>query len=173
MSDLQISLIVIGVTIIGGVVLYNWVQERNFRKRLDQAFGAAPDDVLLPREAQAGQGPARTEPHLQPDAAAAPLPRAVRSEAGTAPSIRQQPPGRDGDLECVAEIEAGTVIAEAALEQLLARVAECGRPTRVHGLNAETGTWEEVGRGAGGRYRGLQLALQLVNRAGTVNAAQL
>ena len=174
MSDLQVSLIVIGVTIIGGVALYNWVQERNFRKRLDQAFGAAPEDVLIPGESQTGPKPGRTEPQLKPaPASPAGAPRAAQSaSAGAAAPIRP-PSAPDAELDCVAEIETAAVIAEGPLDELLAKVGECGRPARVLGLDAETGAWEEAARGRGGRYRGLQIALQLVNRAGAVNAAQL
>src|SRR5262245_7361756 len=123
MSDLQISLIVIGVTIIGGVCLYNWVQERNFRKRLDQAFGAAPDDVLLPRESPAGPATERAEPHLQPTA---PAPRAAVSGSGATAAAREVA-GPDEQLDCIAEIEAGAPIAEGPLNGLLGKVAACGR----------------------------------------------
>ena len=169
MSDLQLSLVVVGITIIGGVILYNWVQERNFRKRLDQAFGAAPADVLLPDGPERDAGAGRQEPQLQPAAAA---PRAARADNSAATAVRQAP-APDADLDCVAEIEAGAPITEGPLAELLGRIAGCGRPVRVLGLNAETGAWEEAVRGRGARYRGLELALQLVNRAGTVNAAQL
>jgi|RhiMethySRZTD1v2_1073278.scaffolds.fasta_scaffold04970_7 hypothetical protein len=173
MSDLQFSLIVIGVTIIGGVCLYNWVQERNYRKRLDQAFGTAPEDVLLPRGRDVSEG--KIEPQLQPVPAA---PRAIRTEGSGAPAPARQVSGSarmdpDADLDCVAEIETGTVVAEGPLDELLTRMAGCGRPTRVLGLNADTAAWEEVTRGRSARYRGLKLALQLVNRSGTANAAQL
>ena len=47
MSDLQLSLLVIGAVVIGAVYLYNWLQERNLQRRLQQAFGNGHDDVLL------------------------------------------------------------------------------------------------------------------------------
>ena len=172
MSDLQFSLIVIGATIIGGVCLYNWVQERNFRKRLDQAFGTAPEDVLLPRGRDAVEG--KIEPQLQP---VPPAPRAVRVDGGSAAPARQAPGTTgmepDADLDCVAEIETGATIAEGPLDELLGKLAGCGRPIRVLGLNADTGGWEEPTRGRSARYRSLKLALQLVNRSGTANSAQL
>src|SRR3970282_787449 len=47
MSALQWSLLVIGAVVIGAVYLYNWLQERNLQRRLQQAFGNGHDDVLL------------------------------------------------------------------------------------------------------------------------------
>jgi len=178
-SDLQASLIVIGVTIIGGVCLYNWVQERNFRKRLDQAFGAAPEDVLLPRGADASED--KIEPQLQPAAPVVPVvppARTARMDGGGASAPVRPTHGTaaaelDADLDCIAEIETGAAVSEGTLDELLSKLAGCGRPTRVLGLNAETAAWEEVTRSRSARYRGLRLALQLVNRSGTANAAQL
>jgi len=34
MSDLQLSLLVIGAVVVGAVYLYNWLQERRFRVRM-------------------------------------------------------------------------------------------------------------------------------------------
>jgi len=56
MSDLQIGLLIIGVAIVVAVLLFNWIQERRFRKQADAAFQAPLGDALLqpgavPREA--------------------------------------------------------------------------------------------------------------------------
>jgi hypothetical protein len=175
-NDLQFSLLVIGATIIGGVYLYNWVQERRVRKRLDRAFANAPDDVLLARGPDAPDG-ARIEPHLQAAATGTPAARADSGNEVTGAAAR---PARssssidfDPDLDYVAEIVAGAAIAQPVMEELLSKVAECGRPTRVLGLNADTGAWEELSRSGPTRYARLQLGLQLVNRSGSVDAAQL
>ena len=175
MSDLQLSLIVIGVTIIGGVLLYNWVQERSFRRRLKQAFGEAPADVLLqPDEAAADD--ARVEPRLQDPPVAA---RVVRpaAEARVPAQVATRPPAApasfDDTLDYVAEIETENPISGAVIEELMSRMAGCGRPARTIGLNPETGQWEQLARGSSGGYRGLRSGLQLVNRSGSVTPAQL
>lgn len=172
MSDLQLSLLVIGAMVIGAVLVYNWLQDRNYRRKLEQAFGDAPADVLLERSEQPAAGEGRVEPRLQrapapPRAAAPERSRASRAEEAEAS------PRFDPELDYVADIEAGSAVAEAAIEELLSKVAECGKPARVFGLNAESGRWQEVGRRSGGRYGRLRLALQLVNRGGAINAAQL
>ncbi len=173
MSDLQLSLLVIGVTIIGGVLLYNWVQERSFRRRLKQAFGEAPADILLhPEEAAADGG--RVEPQYQEPPVAA---RAVRPAVDPKMEVATRPPAApasiDDTLDYVAEIEVENPIPGAAIEELMSRLEGCGRPARTIGLNPETGQWERLARGSGGGYLGLRPGLQLVNRSGSVTAAQL
>src|SRR3982751_5032486 len=63
MSDLQVSLLIIGAIVVGGVTAFNWFQQWRLRRRLEDAFGDKPDDVLLREEAR--RGPAsRGEPPL-------------------------------------------------------------------------------------------------------------
>ena len=66
MSDLQLSLLVIGAVVVGGVYLYNRVQERRLRSRLQQAFGGTHDDVLLRTGAESAQAEGRLEPRFAP-----------------------------------------------------------------------------------------------------------
>lgn len=47
MSELQISLIAIGMVVIMAVLLFNWMQQRRYRRSAEQAFGQKPEDVLL------------------------------------------------------------------------------------------------------------------------------
>lgn len=174
MSDLQLSLLGIGVVIIGGGCLYNWLQERRFRRRLEQAFGDGPDDVLLQSRAQPGSGAGRIEPQLQQT----PAPRRRPANGGPAPAaLRPRSTaselGFDAELDFVAEVEAPGPINGPVVEELLSKIAECGKPVRALGYRPETSSWEEAGRGSSARYTGLQLGLQLVNRSGIVNPAQL
>jgi hypothetical protein len=39
MSSLQLGLIVAGIALVVGVLIYNWLQERRVRRRIDEAFG--------------------------------------------------------------------------------------------------------------------------------------
>ena len=50
MSDLQISLIIVGILIIGCVVFYNWIQRRRYERNTEEAFKNKYDDVLLETE---------------------------------------------------------------------------------------------------------------------------
>ena len=72
MSDLQGALIVLGVLAVAAVAIYNQWQERQFRRKFDEALPPAQEDVLLPvgtgddstPDAQAR--PVSAEPVLQP-----------------------------------------------------------------------------------------------------------
>lgn len=46
MTDLQLTLVILGVFIIGGVVAYNWIQERKLRKEVTSEFIVPQKDVL-------------------------------------------------------------------------------------------------------------------------------
>ncbi|MDT3707964.1 MAG: cell division protein ZipA C-terminal FtsZ-binding domain-containing protein [Thiobacillus sp.] len=67
MSDLQVGLLVIGAAIVIAVLLYNWIQERRFRRQADAAFQTPMADVLMqpdvvPRETHKRVEPALREP---------------------------------------------------------------------------------------------------------------
>lgn len=65
MTSLQLGLIVAGVALVIGVLIYNWLVERRVRRRIREAFrdtgGASP--TMTPRVAS-GRGSARIEPTL-------------------------------------------------------------------------------------------------------------
>jgi FtsZ-interacting cell division protein ZipA len=66
-SELQVSLIAIGIVVIMAVLLFNWMQQRRYRRTAEQAFGQKPEDVLLRPDmsvgTSAGDGE-RIEPQL-------------------------------------------------------------------------------------------------------------
>lgn len=172
MSDLQLSLLAIGAVVIGVVYLYNRLQERSLRRRLRQAFGDVHEDVLLEAGAESVRGDRRLEPQL---AMAVTPPR----EEGTA-VVAERPADEgpasaifDPALDYIAEIAAQSPIADALVGELLSKIASCGKPAHIAALDPRRGAWEDVVRGAGARYTKLRLALQLADRAGPVNAAQL
>src|SRR4030095_16993392 len=84
------------------------------------------------------------------------------------------PKGRlDPALDYVADIEFDRPLSAAAGAELRRKIAACGRPTHILGWNAESGHWEELAGGGAGGYLKLKAGMQLVNRSGTVNPAQL
>jgi hypothetical protein len=54
MSDLQVSLLVIGAAIVVLVLVFNWFQERRFRNQADAAFQTPVADVLMHTDAVSG-----------------------------------------------------------------------------------------------------------------------
>ena len=171
MSDLQLSLVVIGAVVIGAVCLYNWLQERSLRRRMHEAFGDAPDDVLLRGGAESALTDGRLEPQLVP---ARPGSEGYRGHEAALPAGDVESTGAaEPDLDYAAEIDADGPIPDSVIGELTGRIASCGKPVHIAGLDPRSGTWEDVVRGRGGRFSRLRLALQLVNRSGAINAAQL
>lgn len=183
MSDLQASLLIIGAIVIGGVTAFNWLQQWRLRRKLEQAFGDKPDDVLL-QEPAARQPTSRVEPQLQPalhaavepDAVVEPVPASVApTNAASSEVVGSLPavPGFDPLIDYVAGIDAAEPISAAGLAELHTQAAASGKRFRVAGFNHDSGQWEEAGRLSGGRYAHLRVAVQLLSRKGIVDVAAL
>ncbi len=65
MSPLQIGLVIAGVVLVAGVLVYNWWQERRVRRRIDAAFRRPADGTPTGRTEP---GMPRIEPSLHADA---------------------------------------------------------------------------------------------------------
>ena len=106
MSDLQIGLLVIGTAIVAAVLLFNWVQERRFRKQADAAFQAPVGDALMqpgavPRETHDRVEPALREPVFDSgdisEAAESGEPH-FRVDTAVRPADRPVPPPENANL---------------------------------------------------------------------------
>jgi len=64
MSDLQIWLLVIGAAVVVAVLLFNWSQERRFRKQADAAFQTPMGDARVHADAVPRERHNRVEPAL-------------------------------------------------------------------------------------------------------------
>lgn len=53
MSDLQIGLLILGLFVVGGVIAFNWIQERQFHQRAEHGFKRPEADLLI--DTRAGQ----------------------------------------------------------------------------------------------------------------------
>lgn len=188
MSDLQLSLLVIGLVVVAAVYLYNWWQERRLRRRLQDAFGEERDDALMKAQAAPAdrmEPQVRLEPQLQSafagDAGAdrepVTMPAAEAERAAAAEMLAAAPvpevPWFDEALDYVAEIRASAPIGAAVVAELLSKIAATGKPCRAAGYNEESGEWQELARTGAGRHARLRLALQLVTRNGALTAPQL
>jgi hypothetical protein len=74
MTDFQLGLVIVGVLLVAGVLVYNRVQERRARRDAERAFASGHADALLDET--------RREPTLGP------APRAPQVAAGTGPDPR-------------------------------------------------------------------------------------
>ncbi|MEQ1593213.1 MAG: cell division protein ZipA C-terminal FtsZ-binding domain-containing protein [Thiobacillaceae bacterium] len=65
MSDLQIALLLIGAVIVAAVLIFNWNQERRFKKQAAAAFQSPTRDALLERPVVTREAAERIEPGLR------------------------------------------------------------------------------------------------------------
>jgi ZipA-like protein with FtsZ-binding domain len=170
MSDLQLSLLVIGAAVVAAVCLYNWLQERSYRRRISQSFAGAHDDILLKAGIESAMTDGRLEPQIvsQDDLDEAGAPRASPPSA-----VAESGEGIDPILDFTVKIDADTPVADGVIDELTSKTASLGKPVRISGFDPQAGAWSEVARGEGGRYTRLRVALQLVNRTGPVGSARL
>jgi hypothetical protein len=176
----QVSLLIIGVVVVGGVTAFNWFQQWRLRRRLEDAFGDKHEDVLL-REQPVKPAAGRVEPQLggaervEPTRDLTPPDEPAAAEvahltlAATLPAV----PGFDRDIDFIVALDAAEPISAAGLAELHTKAAASGRRFRIAGYSFAAREWEEASRLSGGRYAHLRLALQLVNRKGPVDLGAL
>jgi len=168
MSDLQISLLVIGAFFVAGVYFFNAWQERQLRRRTEQAFAREHDDVLLHGAAVQETVPAgRVEPKLPVAASASPA--SVRAPV-RAPLVTIIDPVIDYvvDVNIQDAADGGDLC-----EELLALTAGWGKPVQIAGYDPTSGEWQAAGIPGGVRFSQLRFALQMTNRAGCVEQDRL
>ena len=189
MSDLQISLIIIGIVIIAGVVAFNWAQQVRYRRKVDEAFKQKHDDVLFRTNKTTKQND-RIEPQL--DKSTLPEAESNLSNPVTEPEtteeidhkndmpVAEPPDSRTNEnpniINYVASILSNAPISEAHLTELLQRKFDFGKPVRWFGQRENNQQWEECPTETdeyGNSYINLKGYLQLVDRSGPVTEVNL
>ncbi len=164
MSDLLISLLIGGAIVIAGVYAFNVWQERQYRRRSEQAFAHERKDILLHPEAAQAENPTehRVEPSLQPDATPCPAP----TDDGLASS-----PAIDAAVDYVVEIRLLAPASGTELRlELESLVVSWRKPVLTEGYDTERGVWRPAGDEAFQQFR---FAVQMSNRAGCIDRTQL
>ena len=178
MSELQFSLLFVGIAVVVAVYAYNGWQQRQYRRKLGSAFQHRHADVLAPGAAEktfpeksitvnaADQTPAN------PEIPACDAMDAV-SEFSPAPVPDDNCVLPDAATDYIATLTVKRPVTADVLARLWQQRFDFGKNIYVCGLNAASGAWEKVI--AEGRYSYSQftLALQLVNRAGPVSEGRL
>ncbi|ARO87242.1 cell division protein FtsZ [Nitrosospira lacus] len=174
MSELQISLIAIGFVVVLGVVLFNWMQQRRYRRGAEEAFARKHEDVLLKAdtsvaedervEPQLGKELLRElqgEPEAEPQLMEIPQPDLSIISAGPDDSVtsagsitlagsaasHEIPVGHVDVMDTVdyiANIRAQTSIADAELAEVLQRKFDFSKPVRWLGQRNADTAWEEI-----------------------------
>ena len=165
MSDLQLSLIGIGVLVVAAVYLFNFFQQRRLRRNAENAFRDKPEDTLFQHRAveSGDEAPARIEPTLG---------SAPPESRPAAPAPVPLSPA-DPMIDYIVEVRPHQPVKAEAMLPALQRRVDFDKPARWFGLVAQSGAWEEILPGRAAAYAALQGALQLANRAGPVSLLKL
>ncbi len=174
MSNLTLSLAILGALVLAGVIGYNtWLSRRNAPRQpeRDGDEGAGFDEAgresagrhksrIDPRIESLGDLTAeRHEPMFDPDLPA-PLPQ------GSVPPERRG--SLDPLIDVIAPIALDMLVSGDAAQAALPPTRRAGtKPVAVEGLNEYSGQWESPAPGQ--RYRAFQIGVQLANRTGPLN----
>jgi FtsZ-interacting cell division protein ZipA len=183
MNPLFLGLLVAGAVLVVGVLLYNLVQERRARKRLEAAFSGPA------RSRRERAEPKLRESEHEPSAGHSAAVDVSPDEAGdeSADEPGQAPPapsfahpgapraGRDAlapdpDIECVVLLTPGAPVASAALARALA--APLGKPVRWLGRRSAAQAWQPLD-GATGPWQEIAACLLLADRAGPASRDEI
>ncbi|HEY7943940.1 MAG TPA: cell division protein ZipA C-terminal FtsZ-binding domain-containing protein [Casimicrobiaceae bacterium] len=178
MNSLFLGLLAAGVALVVAVILYNWLQERRARRRIESAF-RQPADVLLDRD--------RVEPQLRAEEPAAAASAAVETGAepddssptaaesldeplpDVLPATRAERLGiaPDTDIECVVRLEPQQPVRGDVLAGVLA--AHFAKPSRWLGRRGRDLPWQPIESARGGPWEELAACMLLANRAGSAS----
>ena len=188
MSNLQINLIVIGIVIIGGVVFYNWMQQRRYQRNTEKAFKNKYEDVLLgaekttevervePQFNKEVTGDFRVEPSIkekeivESDSKPEQKPLNTTNEPAKPVKIYS-----NGVVDYVVSIQSETPVTVSNLAEILQRKVGFGKPVRWFGQKNAGAFWEEITMESDpdSDYTGLRACLQLADRSGPVSEVSL
>ncbi len=181
-SDLQVSLIIIGIIVIAGVVVFNWMQQLSYRRKVEKAFEHKHDDVLL-NPGATNKKSERIEPQLNKKIIPE-LNEMMEDQAGSIDTARESQHDQTGEDAWVEEdlsaicytviIQSDTVLSSAQLYELLQHGSEFSKPVKWFGQLKAGEPWQELSLEVNTRgYTCLQGFLQLVDRAGPVSEIEL
>jgi FtsZ-interacting cell division protein ZipA len=200
MSELQISLIAIGFVVVIGVIFFNWMQQRRYRRGAEEAFARKHEDVLLRTDKPVAEDE-RIEPQLgkeilqeqeifqelqiepsaestEPAEIAQPNLQSIPTMPALVASVEQAPVNGLSVVDMVdyvINIRAATLITDSHLTEVLQRKFDFSKPVRWLGQRDTDPFWEEITietMGKGG-YLNLKGCLQLADRAGPVSEVSL
>jgi len=201
MSDLQIGLLAVGAVVVAAVLVFNWIQERRFRKQANAAFQVPMADALMQDAAAPRE---RVEPSLRVPAFDAegavddeeahvhidverPMAEAPRVDAvpparpAPAPSVERRPANPppaappapyDELIEYRARIGSDGVTANVFAEAFN-QTRTLGKAVRWLGLPVGATAWEDIQPWRDVRYQQVAVTLQLADRNGAVQEEQL
>jgi FtsZ-interacting cell division protein ZipA len=195
MSDLQLSLIIIGIVVIVGVIVFNWLQQQRYRRKIQAAFDHEHSDILLDAQDSEDMG-GRIEPKfnknplpdVQPDpfvpgdpsvshhktlqqASIAPTPIHISTPSVVSPLLDY-----DSNTNYIVNIRSELAIANAYIAKLLQRKFDFGKTVCWLGQHHKSEPWEEITNETNVESDGyvyLKGCLQLADRGGPISEVNL
>lgn len=180
MSELQATLLAIGLGVIVAVYAFGWWQQRKYRRKFGAAFKANHADALYQENAAAMeriQQPAPVEVAAEvADEILATVETPVKPPATERPD--RNLPGDSCALldvrsDFIIELHPAEPCPAAVLEGLWQRKFDFGKPVQVCGMALNSLQWERAVADSQTLYSRFRIALQLVDRGGAVSAAKL
>ncbi len=200
MSDLQLSLIIIGVIVVAGVAIFNWLQQQRYRRKIQAAFDYDHNDILLDPK-HSDDIPHRVEPKFnktefsesseEPDEsndtfAASPETKKVFVPPSAHPSstinlsahTSNASPLLDYDniTNYIVNIRSEAIIPNTHIAKLLQRKFDFSKPVCWLGQRQKNEPWEEITNESNvdsDGYLLLKGCLQLADRAGPISEVNL
>lgn len=163
MSELQISLLAIGILVVLAVYGYGIWQQRQYRNRFGSSFKTTSGDALYhgtlaPQSAIPSAGPAGYDELPLPDS-----PDDLDESCATL----------EAETDYIAVMFASAPLHAGTFEPLWRQRFDFGKKLRVCGVRAAGSSWENVVAESTLSYDTLRFALQLADRNGAVSQARL
>lgn len=163
MSELQISLLGIGIAVIVAVYLYNFWVQRQYKRKFGDTFKQHEDALYH------GVTPKMLDT-LMDAVEPQKIPAAEKARVSAPDEVCAL---LDVATDYIIEIFPISLANANALAPLWQRRFDFGKNVNACGQNAATGIWEKVIADSHASYSAFRLGLQLANRAGAVSAARL
>jgi FtsZ-interacting cell division protein ZipA len=163
MSELQISLLAIGILVVLAVYGYGIWQQRQYRKRFGSSFKAASGDALYHGTSARQSATPAADPE---DYDVLPLPDSPDDLDESCTTL-------ETGTDYIAVMFASAPLHTGAFEPLWQRRFDFGKKLQVCGVRAAGASWENVVAESPLSYDTLRFALQLADRNGAVSKARL
>jgi FtsZ-interacting cell division protein ZipA len=159
MSELQISLLAIGLVVVAGVFLYGQWQQWRYRRSIGIPLHDQRAEVSPPERHKDTRTDERSDPLTS-------MPAMTEADDETCGLLNDA-------TDYVATLLLKTPSSADALDILWQRRFDFGKSVNACGLNASSGLWERLIPESPQTYRAFRLGLQLVDRSGSVSEMRL
>ncbi|MFH0935044.1 MAG: cell division protein ZipA C-terminal FtsZ-binding domain-containing protein [Pseudomonadota bacterium] len=159
MSELQISLLAIGLLVVAGVFIYGQWQQWRYRRSIANPLQEQHAETT--HQPISGEGPAESEADAL--IAGSPITDAADEICGLL----------NDATDYVATFLLKTPSTTEVLENLWQRRFDFGKAVNACGLNVSSGLWERLIPESPQTYRAFRIGLQLVDRSGSVSGMRL